>query len=271
MKKRIIIAALFLLAFSSILAQTYTTIHTKGGQAIEVLICEKLPDDIAQSYNEACLAEFPLATMLSSSTTTYNCHSYAWNLSDGGNLTCWINQLTSTKQPNISKYWTNDYYSETSEAKAVKVFYYQSDHSAIVSPTVSGMYESKWGAWPLMRHAPNYGPYLNMDHRKYYKHEKPSVTTGLINCSNGSGTIPKNTAADYYAQTSMAYSSMDCTIETAKGDDAIAEGYATINSTFSNGVNVTFTRTGIYEMQFKFYNQFNELIGKFNFEPIVTQ
>lgn len=160
--------------------------------------------------------------------------------------------------------------------KQKKIHYYMSDHSAIVSTSVSGMYESKWGAGPLMRHAPNYGPYLNMDKRNYYNHfssSTPTVKTGLITCSVGSGEIGVNVAADYYADMGTStYSTMEYSIETAKGDDAVAEGYAVINSVSkpSACINVTFARAGVYEMYLRFYNQSHQLVGEFTFEPVVT-
>lgn len=69
---------------------------------------------------------------------------------------------------------------------------------------------------------------------------------------------------------SYSYSLMKCVIETAKGDDAVETGYAVINKTFSGGVNVTFTRGGIYEMYLRFYNQSQKLVGEFFYEPVVA-
>lgn len=254
-------------------ADTKATIYTKGGKAIEVIICSEMSVSQIKECNEYYRAKFPNATLLADASARYNCHSYAWNLSDGGDVVCWINETVGNNEPNLSKYWTDDYYSETTEANAKKVYYYSSDHSAIVSPTVPGMYESKWGAMPLMRHAPNYGPYMNMDKRKYYYHiSTPSVITGLITCSEGSGEIGIGVAADYYAEEmkSYAYSSMECVIESPKGDDVVEKGYAVINHIFKNGANVTFTRSGMYEMFLRFYNQSHQLVAEFTFEPIVS-
>ena len=280
MKARLI--TILLAALSSVMcfSQTYSTIYTKGGKAIEVIIRPEMSKEEIQQYDEQCRKTFSKATMLSSSSTTYNCHSYTWNLSDGGKTKCWINPITALGRPNIDNYWTNDYYSETTEANAKKIFYYESDHTAIVSETVPGMYESKWGAMPLMRHSPSFGPYLNMDKRKFYNHtdsgsgEKPNVTVqyGVIQCSNGNGEIGVNIAADYYADMpTQAYTSMSCYIEKSKGDDAVEKGYAIINEKTGNSVNVTFSRAGIYEMLLRFYNQSNQLVGEFTYEPIVTE
>lgn len=131
---------------------------------------------------------YPNATRLGEATVTYNCHSYAWNITCGG-PTCWVN--SEANNVNISINWSDGSYIETSENSAEKIFYYNGDHSAVVS-SVSGMYESKWGAWPLMRHAPGYGPKdYNMNDRRYYKRNIPgTIFTGpsLLN-KTGTTTI----------------------------------------------------------------------------------
>lgn len=253
-----------------------STIYTKGGKAVEVFFCSDMDSISKVQYNAEYQKEFPNATILASSTAKYNCHSYAWNLSDGGTTVCWINTLTTSDSPNVSNYWTDGYYYETTEANAKKIHYYKSDHSAIVSATVPGMYESKWGAMPLMRHAPNYGPYLNMNLRSYYNNtgpeKKPEVKTGLITCSIGDGLVLVNQNAGYFANMgTTAYSTMEYVIETAKGDDAVEEGYAVITSIGESSVGVKFTKAGMYEMWIRFYNQRHQLVGEFTYEPIVVE
>ena len=110
MKARLI--TILLAALSSVMcfSQTYSTIYTKGGKAIEVIIRPEMSKEEIQQYDEQCRKTFSKATMLSSSSTTYNCHSYTWNLSDGGKTKCWINPITALGRPNIDNYWTNDYY-----------------------------------------------------------------------------------------------------------------------------------------------------------------
>lgn len=132
--------------------------------------------------------KYPEATILAPETNTYNCHSYAWNMTCGG-PTCWVN--AGTNNSNISVNWTDGSYVETTANNAEKIHYYQGDHSAVVS-SVTGMYESKWGAWPLMRHAPGYGPGIYvMDKRRYYKRNIPGTPfsgSSLLN-KNGTTTI----------------------------------------------------------------------------------
>jgi hypothetical protein len=247
-----------------------STIYTKCGQSIEVKILDELTPSQIQAFHDSITLRFPEATILDDATQTYNCHSFAWNLSDGGSTICWINQFNDLGQPNLSKYWTNDYYEETTEANAVKVFYYQSDHSAIVSPTVSGMYESKWGAWPLVRHAPGYGPYKKMYLRKYYAHFAPTPVYGSLQCSNISNSIGVNVSASYIAGSVPNFSTpYSYTITDNKGEDAIDNGKAVVNQVYFNGLNIAFTHTGIYEIVISFKNQFNEYLGDYSYEQIV--
>lgn len=278
------IKLIILLAFASVFnfgtlfAETigFSTIYTKGGKAVEVILRTDISDKLRYIYDAEIQKRFPNATLLNSATTTYNCHSYAWNLSDGGNTVCWINDSTSDKKPNVANFWNDGYYYETTEANAKKIHYFLSDHSAIVSPAEPGMYESKWGEGALMRHAPDYGPYLNMSSRKYYNNsgpeKKPEVKTGLITCSIGDGLVLVNQNAGYFANMgTTAYSTMEYVIETAKGDDAVEEGYAVITSIGESSVGVKFTKAGMYEMWIRFYNQHHQLVGEFTYEPIVVE
>lgn len=272
MKKTFVFSMIFYMASVYSLALDHNaTIYTRGGQAIEVRILDNFSNLEIQALNDSCAVRFPNAVILDDASRQYNCHCFAWYISDGGSTRCWINQKTYSNQPNLSKYWTNDYYVETNAANAVKVFYYKSDHSAIVSPSVSGMYESKWGAWPLVRHAPGYGPYENMNKRKYYAHIVPTPIYGTLQCSVVSNFIGVNVAASYIAG-GISYSSglhSNYTIIDNKGEDAIENGKAVINQTYFNGLNITFTHTGIYEIEMSFYNQFNEYLGNYIYEQFV--
>ena len=276
MKKRLLYLLYVLLFVCKSSAFTTTYISTNGGQLIQVRVyssSEELPPDSIQAIDQYFISTFPNATFLDHSTRMYNCHSYAWNITDGGDLVCWLNSTTNNGSANLSKYWTNDYYGLTIESKARKIHYYNSDHSAVKSHTVSGLYESKWGSAPLMRHAPTYGPYLDMNSRNYYKHVILLVVGPLI-CSYGTGSIPKNIAAAYNASVSnniLSYTgSIEYLIETSDGDDAVENGKAVINNTSQTGMNVTFTSAGFYQMNIKYYDIDGDLIAHFSYEQIVT-
>lgn len=108
-----------------------------------------------ETLKSQILAQHPNATFLAEATHSYNCHGYAWHLSEGGYPTVWINEHDVNFVPNVSKYWTDGSYIQVcNEADADKIHYYAGDHSAIMSNTVSGKYESKWGSNIRLRHDP---------------------------------------------------------------------------------------------------------------------
>ena len=89
-----------------------------------------------------------------------------------------MNLLRTDNTANVSKYWTNDVYIETtSNYLADKIVYYDSNilndnhitHSAVFSH-IDGYYESKWGSWPLVRHLPTEVPPSYGTTYRYFKH-----------------------------------------------------------------------------------------------------
>jgi hypothetical protein len=115
--------------------------------------------------NAQAASLYPNATIISNSSTTYNCHGYAWHKSDGGS-TRWIGYYVTTDE---DIYWNDGGYVQVSSnvaPYATKVSYASDDHSAITT-TDPNVFISKWGAWPLMQHAPTYTPY-NSSSLKYY-------------------------------------------------------------------------------------------------------
>jgi hypothetical protein len=77
-------------------------------------------------------------TKTGSATGEYNCHSYAWYMSEGGSNNYWINAFlisdylsfndhSSSSTPpapdNINKYWNDGSYVEVAESQATKVWF----------------------------------------------------------------------------------------------------------------------------------------------------
>jgi hypothetical protein len=157
-----LLASLVLISFN--LASQTVILYTPNGSTVEAFNNPEMsPSDITY-YTEQCRNSYPQAEVLANASATYNCHSYAWNLTEGGSIVCWLNQ-----SPDLHKYWDDGSYIETTEGNAEKIFYYAGDHSAVAS-SIPGKYESKWGSMPLMRHAPEYGPTsYQMTNRKYYQ------------------------------------------------------------------------------------------------------
>ncbi len=101
-------------------------------------------------------------TIIGLPSTTYNCHNYAWSMTEGNTTHYWM--------PDPSEYMDDGSYVQTFQILAEKVYYYAGSHSAVPSPTVSGMYESKWGSLCLVRHPLGYGPAsYQMSNRRFYR------------------------------------------------------------------------------------------------------
>ena len=90
------------------------TIKTPKNQTISVSASRDTPALIIQWEAQAASwinQHSSGAVRKASATSNYNCHAYAWHISDGGDdEDCWLNNIGT----NLSKYWTNDAYSITS-------------------------------------------------------------------------------------------------------------------------------------------------------------
>lgn len=132
---------------------------------------ECISGDLTQAEKNQWKADFestyPNATFLDHATYTYNCHSFAWNTTEGG-LFRWVGYSTATAE-NI--YWNDGSYIQVDNAyQGEKVSYPESaNHSAIETTDLSNeVYDSKWGAYVLARHSRNYCPYSPLSPVKYY-------------------------------------------------------------------------------------------------------
>ena len=255
------------------------TVYTTGRKPVEVLVLNEMTPSLIAQCNADCAEIFPNVTILAPASQRYNCHSYAWYMTDTTNPSYyWMNPLNSNNSANISKYWVDDHYSETTEANCVKIVYYSSSntnndanitHSAVKS-AISGYYESKWGSWPLVRHLPNDVPPSYGTTKRYFKVHQIVPSSGWLVCSAGSGTIGRNVSADYIASLPTSVSQRStCAIVDHKGDDAIDSGSAQVNSTSSTGANITFTKAGVYEIYLRFYSYCGQYIGEYWYEAIV--
>jgi len=88
------------------------------------------------------------ATYEATKTRTYNCHGYAWHMSEGGSPV-WIDLCPTAGH---HKYWLDGSYTAVAENVATKVTY-TGNHSAV--RLNSNWYRSKWGPEYLVTHKPN--------------------------------------------------------------------------------------------------------------------
>ena len=244
--------------------QTYITVYTKFGNPIEAMIRTEMTNTEKEDALEWVSTNFPNATILSEPTALYNCHSYAWNMQDGG-PTCWING-----NANLSVYWSSrEYYSTTTASNAVKIHYYNGDHSAITSPTVSGKYLSKWGSLPLMLHDPDYCPYS--PGKNYYS--KRTFFNNILECSISSRGVYVGEIANYYITnniiTPYGYT-LDyiwSIVDNKEGENVIG----TVATVTENGdkANISFNKSGLYTITCDVYTSMGEYISSYWIEGVV--
>jgi len=187
MKKTTLFLAMMLISHGLLYSQTYSAgpnVYTCKGGVIATLIANSelnstdLADTNFQFFNPSGYyyhLGLTTSNIIGGYTAYYNCHAYAWHITEGNTNNVWIN--AGLNASNISTYWSGSYscFAACPQVTATKIHYYSGDHSAVKS-TVAGKYESKFGAWYLMRHHPDSVPYSNPGNRNYYVKGAPTIT-----------------------------------------------------------------------------------------------
>ena len=138
--------------------------------------------------------------------------------------------------------------------------------------SVKDMYESKWGSCPLMRHAPNYGPYENMEKRKYYKH---FYRSDLISCEGtNNGIIKTNIDYTYSIIKDIPtgnYVRYRWSIIDGKEDDATGNDKATLDYNEKNpSAIINIKQPGLYTINCEIYlSTTGEVLGDAMYQPLV--
>jgi len=165
----------------------YTTIYIPKGENVEGILFTDV-DRWVTYYEEygAWLVDLYDwdATRVGAATHQYNCHGYAWHVSEGGNNVL-INYLDQYGNQNLSKYWTGlqSYVTPGSTAIGRKIRYTNDDHSAITTSN-SSYAKSKWGKLPLYEHLKSDCPYTSTG-LSYYKLNPGDLTGSTsILCNN---------------------------------------------------------------------------------------
>jgi hypothetical protein len=154
-KKEFIILSLWLLLLCGVFitADYLVIIRTPNNSIVpDTYVLDEMSSYDIIMGNNYVEDNYPLAERISDASRRYNCHGYAWHLSEGGSYV-WIGLETTTAE---DIYWTDCSYVETSESLATKVRY-SDNHSAITTSTPN-YYISKWGRLPLVRHHRTYVP-----------------------------------------------------------------------------------------------------------------
>lgn len=156
--------------------RSYTYISTPKGSSIQTIYNQtpELTTSQKDYYNRTFASAYPNATLISDPTVKYNCHSFAWYQQSIFNQH-WLNQYNSDDGANLSKYWTDGSYRQTSSSNSegVRVFYSNGDHSAlfrtrtVVNGSPTWIYWSKWGPGGLYNHTLYDCPYSTSGLRYY--------------------------------------------------------------------------------------------------------
>lgn len=174
--KNIIGLVLFFLVLKSntVFANAQVAIFTPNGSPVIAYSIEEMSIPEINYIDATIKAQYPNAEFIDHSSQTYNCHGYAWHVSEGGE-SVWIGYDSSSHE---DIYWLDGSYSEVSIQNGQKVSYVSDDHSAIIAPGENGWLISKWGRGPLMKHKPDDCPYKSTT-LKYFERQNASPATSI--------------------------------------------------------------------------------------------
>lgn len=169
-----------------------TTIYTPFCQSLTAEIRAAEYSSLLLYYTNLYVINHPNATMVDVATATYNGNAYAWYDNCGSNHV-WLND-TYGGNTQLSAYWTNDVYVSCSSSDATKVYYSNSNHSAIKIST--NRFRSKWNIGPLMEHDLDDIPYITSGKQYYRVRTSPLISVYTF---YGPSTLPLNTMGEYTA------------------------------------------------------------------------
>lgn len=230
-------------SYDSYAAQTKATtidyVYTPNGTRVQVFCRDEMSSSTIQACNQRGDALVPEATRISSSTTKYNCHSYAWYRASTSNP-YWMNDPSS--------YYTDGSYEESVGNVGDIICYYDNSgfnlHSGIVIAKTSGKsngicgnsdlvtVRSKWGAWGLYEHRGDQCPYTSTyggeaNYVKYYRKHNHNFVNHYCSCGK------YTTSHDYHAP----YNWIDYSnhTDTCGCGDLKVQGHAVLSESFMPG------------------------------------
>jgi len=161
--KKLPLCILILFIESNIITNTFgqQIIKTPTGKNVPYDYEEEMSDSLKAVYdaywqNKIIENEWD-AEIIGSSSGVYNCHSYAWHVSDGGNYVIINSPINYFSGDYVTYLLTTNTWD--SLRKISYNYEYFGGHSAI-STNSEGYVISKWSAGPLVRHAINDWPWI---------------------------------------------------------------------------------------------------------------
>jgi hypothetical protein len=175
--KKIVLLLLGTFLTTVSIAQTYqnTTIYTPMGTPITALLLisgELTAQQKLEAKNYWLSYYNNRITFISEATRIYNCHAYAWYMTEGGS-TVWINT------PGDDAFWNDNSFISSTPSLGTKVFFASDDHSAITT-NQQGILESKWGPSPVFRHTIDDCPYDHSVLNYYIKNCNVNFTNQTV-------------------------------------------------------------------------------------------
>lgn len=158
----IIIGCLFSLHVTP--ADKIIYLKTPRGSDVTAWICDEMSSSDIAFYDQYYASRYPRAVMLERSSDKYNCHGYAWHMSEGGDAV-WIGYRETIDE---DVYMEDGSYVEVAAGTTPrKVSYDGGDHSAVTTDQ-QGVLISKWNRYPLYRHAYDDCPYIKGTTLRYF-------------------------------------------------------------------------------------------------------
>lgn len=128
-------------------------ITTPNGSGVETWICQELSSSEIDYLTNIWKSRYPNAVKKADATRTYNCHGYAWSITENTG-TRWINRPFNRLYIRDGSFLEV----EPDNNSSFKIDYSSDDHSAVAT-TSQNIVISKWGQGPLMQHSYDYCPY----------------------------------------------------------------------------------------------------------------
>ncbi|HYQ57117.1 MAG TPA: T9SS type A sorting domain-containing protein [Draconibacterium sp.] len=171
-KEKLILLSIYgLFTFYSSAQDYQSNVCTPKGNPVVAFITGESSDSARAYYDAYYASTYPNAIQLLtydgySSTRKFNCHGFAWHISDGG-TDRWIGYGYPYDNEPEYGYWQDESYDETTNAFQRKVNWSSGDHSAITTVHPDTLI-SKWNEFPFMKHAWDDSPY-GTSNLKYYR------------------------------------------------------------------------------------------------------
>jgi len=171
-KELIILSVCSLFTINSFAQDYQSNVCTPKGNSVVAFIMEESLENTRAYYDSVYALNYPNAIQIPtydgySSTRKFNCHGYAWHISDGGSDR-WIGYGYPYDNDPEYGYWQDASYIEVAQRTYPgKVNWSSGDHSAITTENPDILI-SKWNEYPLMKHEWDDSPY-GTSNLKYYK------------------------------------------------------------------------------------------------------